>query len=246
MQEKTFSSATLTPLALAFAVSLGAPSALAAGLHEGDVLPRLVDNTIVIDDLDDKEVDFVSGFPIFESDFGDLAGGPNKTDDPGFDHEAGEFTQGTLLAFRTVRPLEFWNGSAWTSLSQATISATDALGAVVNIKSAGSFVSGSGLIGQVTSDGNVHEHIDFAINSDASLGAYAVAFSLFGLLADQTTPVYTESAPYMVIFNRGLSTADFETAVAARVVPVPAAAWLLASGIAGLGLARRRGAARVA
>ena len=245
MQEKTFSSATLTPLALAFALSLGAPSAFAAGLHEGDVLPRLVDGTIVIDDLDDKEVDFVSGLPIFESDFGDFAAGPFETPDPGFDHEAGEFTPGTLLAFRTVRPLEFWNGSAWTG-STATISVIDAVGKVVNITSADSSVGGFGLIAMVDGDGNVHQHIDYKINAGAAVGAYAVALSLFGLLADQTTPVYTESAPYMVIFNRGLSTADFETAVAARVVPVPAAAWLLASGIAGLGLARRRGAARVA
>jgi hypothetical protein len=235
---KTFSQPLLFPLAL----GLASPGALAAGdhMHEGDVLPRLVSGSIVLDDLDDKEVDFSSAYPIFEADFGDLSGGPNATDDPGFDHEAGEFTAGTILGLRSVMPLEFWNGSFWTTSTTATLSVVDALGDSVDITGAGAFVSDSGLIGQFDPDGNLHEHIDFQINSDAPVGAYAVAFSLFGLLADQVTPVYGESSPFMVIFNRGLASAEFETAVAARVVPLPGAVWLLGSAVAGLVTVHRR------
>lgn len=229
--------------ALTLAIGLGTGfAAYAAGeshLHEGDVLPLLVDGQIVLDDLDDKEVDFATGYPIFEADFGDLSGGPNSTDDPGYDHEAGQFTPGTILAFKVLGPLEFWNGSQWTVDTPATVTFSDALGndvAVTGVSAAGT----SGLIGEIDGDGNLHEHIDMSIDAGAATGAYAVVLSLFGLLADQTTPIYGESAPFMIIFNRGLAFEDFEAAVGARVVPVPAAAWLFGSALAGLGLARRR------
>ena len=69
--------------ALTLAIGLGTGfAAFAAGeshLHEGDVLPLLVDGQIVLDDLDDKEVDFATGYPIFGAAFGDLARGPHST-----------------------------------------------------------------------------------------------------------------------------------------------------------------------
>lgn len=226
--------------ALTLAVGLGSGfAAYAAGPHEGDVLPLLVDGQIVLDDLDDKEVDFATGYPIFEANFGDLAGGPHSTDDPGYEHEAGQFTPGTLLAFKVLGPLEFWNGSQWTVSTPATVTFSDALGNDVAITGV-SGVGATGFIGEVDGEGNLHEHFDMSIDAGAATGAYAVVLSLFGLLADQTTPVYGESAPFMIVFNRGLANEDFEAAVGARVVPVPAAAWLFGSALAGLGFARRR------
>ncbi len=208
-------------------------------VHEGDVLPLLVAGQLVLDDLDDKEFDFATGYPIFEGDFGDLAGGPHATDDPGYDHESGQFTTGTLLAFKILGPLEFWNGSVWSNVTPATVTFVDALGTEVDITSSSS-AGATGLIGQVDGDGNVHDHIDYKIDAGAASGAYAVTLSLFGLLADQTTPVYGESDPFLFVFNRGLAFEDFESAVGARVVPVPAAVWMFGSALAGLGFVRRR------
>jgi len=212
-----------------------------AHVHEGDILPLLAGGTLVLDDLDDKPKDFATGYAIFEADFGDLAGGPNSTDDPGYDHEAGQFTPSTILAFKVQGPLEFWNGSTWSTATPATITFIDALGTEVAITGA-SGAGATGLIGQFDGAGNLHEHIDMNIDAGAATGAYAVTVSLFGLLNDQSTPVYGESTPFMFVFNRGLAHADFEAAVNARVVPIPAAAWLLGSAVAGLGLLRRRAA----
>jgi hypothetical protein len=231
-------------LVLAVGLVFSTGTALAVGTHDEDVLPLLEGGTIVLDDLDDKEFDFASGYPIFEADFGDLGGGPDVTDDPGFDHEAGQFTPGTLLAIKVLSPLEFWNGSSWSNLTPASFTIVDAIGNEVVVTSSSSSIGGFGLIGQVDGDGNLHEHIDFKISSDAAIGAYAVTFGLFGLLADQTTPVYGESNPFMFIFNRGLSGEAFEAAVGARVVPIPAAVWLFGSALAGLGVLRRTVTAR--
>lgn len=231
----------LSTCALAIGLVCGA-NVLAAGephLHEGDVLPLLVNGQIALDDLDDKEIDFATGFPIFEADFGDFAGGPHSTDDPGYDHEAGQFTPGRILAFKILGPLEFWNGSHWSTDTTATITFVGALGDETDITGS-SAAGGTGLIGAFDSEGNLHTHIDMKINAGAATGAYAVTLSLFGLLADQTTPAYGESDPFMFIFNRGLAFEDFETAVGARVVPIPAAVWMFGSALAGMGLMRRR------
>jgi len=236
----------LVMTAALLALNLACGSASAAGVHDGDILPRLEGGQIVLDHLDDRELDFTTGYAIFEGDFADFAGGPDATKDPGFDHESGEFTPGTLLAFRVRSPLEFWNGSSWSSAHAATLSIIDVLDSSIDVSAAPASVGLTGLIGQFDGAGNLHQHIDFKINSTAPIGAYAVALSLFGLLADQTTPVYGESTPFMIIFNRGLGEAAFEAAVGARVVPVPAAAWLFASALAGLGVMRRKHAMQAA
>ncbi len=50
----------------------------------------------------------VTGKTIVPADFGDFAGGPHKTDDPGWVIRAGDFLGGELLWFRGMGSLKFW------------------------------------------------------------------------------------------------------------------------------------------
>lgn len=213
-------------------------------VHEGDILPLLPCATdkanckIALDDLADKEFDTATGFPIFEGDFGDLPGGAFSTDDPGYDHEAGQFLSGTILGAKAVGTLQFWNGSAWLNATpnDEVVTLIDALGESLVIDDT-TTPDGTALIGLLV-DGNIHEHLDIKVTNGAAVGAYLFALKLVGILDvdNLTTPIYQESAPFMLILNRGLSFAAFEEAVAARAapVPVPGAVWLFGSALAGL------------
>jgi hypothetical protein len=220
-------------------------------VHEGDVLPLLPCLTdkanckIEIDDLDDKEIDASTGFPIFEGDFGDLPAGKFGTDDPGYDHESAQFISGTILGAMAVGTLHFWNGSAWQNETPANevITLIDALGNELVIDDT-TTPTGIALIGEFD-DGNLHEHLDMKVTNGASVGAYLFTLKLVGVLDVNNlgTPIYQDSDPFTFIMNRGLSFNDFEAAVAARAtapVPVPAAAWLFGSALAGLVVRRSR------
>ncbi len=240
---------TLRALACALALAT-APFVQAeeVHVHEGDILPLLpcvTDNaacTIELDDLGDKPHDAATGYAIFEADFGDF---PTlfSTDDPGFDHEGGQFIPGTVLGLRAVAGLEYWNGSSWTTSMPAgeTVTIEDALGDLMVIGS-GAPPSGTALVGQVDGAGNLHEHLLMSVTSGASVGAYLITLQLVGLEDDLTTAIYGASTPFMLLFNRGLAVDDFEASVAARTapIPLPAGVWLLGSALTALGCARRR------
>ncbi|MBX9605015.1 MAG: VPLPA-CTERM sorting domain-containing protein [Gammaproteobacteria bacterium] len=234
--------------ALTCALALAAAPLVSAEPHEGDVHPLLpcatakAGCTIELDDLDDKPQDAATGYAIFEADFGDF---PTlfSTDDPGFEHEAGQFIPGTILGLTAVAGLEFWNGSQWLSAPPAgeTVTIKDAQENLLVI-GAGAPPLGTALIGQVDAAGDLHRHIDYLVTSGASVGAYLITLQLVGLEDDLVTSIYGASLPFMILFNRGLAVDDFEAAVAARTapIPLPAGVWLLGSGLAALGITRRR------
>lgn len=218
-------------------------------LHEGDVLPLLpcainkAECTIELDDLDDKPRDAATGYAIFEADFGDF---PTlfSTDDPGFDHESGQFIPGSILGLSAVAGLQFWNGSQWLSAPPAgeTVTIKDALDELLVIGAGAPPAGSAALIGQVDAAGNLHEHIGYAVTSGASTGAYLITLQLVGFQDDLETAIYGASVPFMILFNRGLAIDDFEAAVAARTapIPLPAGVWLLGSALVALGATRRR------
>ncbi|OAH96411.1 hypothetical protein A1332_22610 [Methylomonas methanica] len=216
----------------------------AADQHQGDIQPWKVGSQV-----------FTNG-DVFEADFGDLPGGAYRTDDPGFDADTalGAFGAGNWLRFQGLDSLKFWNGSSWsnTVLNGEHIEFEDVLGNVATFSTSG-VTNAIGVIDQLDSAGDLHSHLDMSIRNagnslGGSVGAYWVTLQLFETAPDSLVPVSAASAPFSIIFNRGLASADFETAVSATLaaVPVPSAVWLFGSALFGLVSAGRRRLERVA
>ncbi|WP_446810505.1 hypothetical protein ACH50O_02620 [Methylomonas sp. 2BW1-5-20] len=226
----------ISGLALALGTSLSIANA--ADQHAGDIQPWRSNGQI-----------FVNG-DWFEADFGDLSGGLYRTDDPGYDAntELGAFGAGNWLWFGGLGNLQFWNGSIWSNAAPngEHVEITDALGNLTTFNTSG-VQNASGVIGEFNNAGDLHEHLDMAIRNAANAlggtpGAYWITLQLFETLPESTSPVSTASAPFHILFNRGLAHDAFETAVsAASAVPLPATVWLFAPAMAGLlGIGRRK------
>ncbi len=201
--------------------------------HDEDIQPWLAQGKVQLNNT------------LFEADFGDLAGGLYKTDDPGFDvdEDHGGFTPGNWLRFEGIGSLKYWGGSSWSSAlpNGEEVRIEDALGNITVFDGAG--VSNPvGVISDVDSEGDVHTHVDMSIwdntgNLGGTVGAYWISLKLFDTLPNDATPVSEASDVINLIFNRGLDHEDYETAVSA--VPVPAAIYFFISGMLGLGWMKR-------
>lgn len=189
------------------------------------------------------------GRKIFEAEFGEF-GNPFGTDDPGFDAEDGSgFIPGSILGLRALDGLWKWDGATWQSggfLEQIDIS--DVMANTVTV-GAGTGTGVEALIDQFDAGGGLHSHVDFDINvaggGTPQDGAYAIEFEFFGVAANLTDPLYTDSDPFLVLFhlNEGGTFGElaFEAAVDAFApVPLPPAVFLFGSAAALAGLRRRR------
>jgi len=189
----------------------------AADLHDGDIEISVVNNQLK---LSGNHVFHADGSPVFEGDFGDFAGGPYLTDDPGYDSENGTFLAGTVISYTALGSLKHWNGSAW----QASVPGNEYVRMDGNFGEESRWtVSGltgdtSGLVGQAGNTGKIHEHLDLRVarvgGGAPAAGAYLVQLQL---TADNA---YQSSTPYYMAMNRGLTVDAFETAVGA-LAPVP-------------------------
>lgn len=201
---------------------------------------------------DELLVDGATGYQLFEGDFGDLEGGPFKTDDPGFLAVSGNFSGGTILGYRAQGTLQYWNGTTWGAVAgQERVHIADAFDEHSIFGASGASGKIIGLIDQVGNDGVLHAHLDFTVENaggigNPALGAYAIQISLLALDQDfNISSAYGESTPFYLILNRGLSSVDFESAIDARVtpVPIPGAGPLMGAALAlGFGLVKRRNA----
>lgn len=202
-------------LFFAFVFILGFKSAhvIAADehLHEVDIQPWRIGAEIFVNST------------LFEADFGDLNGGPYETDDPGVEVNItkGAFTPGNWLRFQPIGKLLYWNGTQWSETipNGERIDMTDALDRVISFSGSGVSET-AGVIGEFGGDGDLHEHLSFkmldATNTpNGTAGAYRIQFKLFESRANNDTSVSVASAPVAIVFNRGLASESFETAVAA-------------------------------
>ncbi|MDO9160929.1 MAG: hypothetical protein Q8N35_08275 [Methylococcaceae bacterium] len=214
-------------LALALSVSFSAAMA-EEHLHATDIQPWKADGQVFINSN------------LFETDFGDLTGGDYLTDEPGFvvDISQGAFTPGNWLQFQGLGTLKFWDGLTWNNnVPNGEYVDIESLDGSVTSFSVSGVSNPIGLVGQFDSDGFLHSHLDMSIRTASnvlggSVGAYWIELQLFETLANSNLPVSIASAPFSLIFNRGLDSVAYETAVSA--VPVPAAFWLFGSVLVGL------------
>ena len=85
-----------------------------------DVDPPGADGaSLLIDNRDDFPVEAGTSRTIVPADFGDFAGGPHKTDDPGWVIKGGDVLGGEVLWFRALGSLRFWdkNKQRWLNNS---------------------------------------------------------------------------------------------------------------------------------
>jgi hypothetical protein len=181
--------------------------------HEGDIQPWRIGAEIFVN----------SNF--FETDFGDLGGGPYATDEPGVDVNVakGEFTPGNWLRFQPVGRLEFWNGSEWTTdvPNGERVEVIDALGnpIVFGVDGVSDIPA---IIGEIDNSGGLHTHLDFSVfdASNAlggSVGAYRIQLRLFESQPNSDVSVSIATSPIAIVFNRGLEHEGFEKAASAAV-----------------------------
>lgn len=180
-------------------------------LHSGDIQPWRVGAEIFVNST------------LFETDFGDLSGGSFATDEPGIDVNIAEgtFTPGNWLRFQPVGQLLFWNGAEWidSAPNGERIEITDALENIISFSDS-AVSEAAGVLGEIGSDGGLHDHISFKIfdatnTPNGTPGAYRIQLKLLESQANSDTSVSIAASPIAIVFNRGLDHEHFESAVTA-------------------------------
>ena len=220
----------IAPVALV--LSLGQAQ---AQLHEGDVEMSVVSSQIVLNGH--AATQFGTGFKIFEGDFGDISGGPFRTDDPGYDSEPGTFVPGTFITYNTVGSLWHWNGGNWGLAGAERVRLDGNLGEESIFSGTGTSGDLTGLVGVAGNGGVVHEHLDMLV-SRVGGGIPAIGSYMFQLYLTGTN--LTASDTFLMVLNRGLSEDNFEMSVQALAVPEPTTWLLWMGGLALIGAAARR------
>ena len=199
--------------------------------HLGDVWPIVVGGQIVIDPLGTGTViqsSAVAGVPLlanlagrdlFTADFADPQNGVNGTENPGFDHNAGQFPTDSLLGVRPVGNLLRWDGTTWqVAPNGVTLTVRGVLFNTIGWTNNGTTLDNLGDdVGGVyitQEDGGViHSHILFEIDEAAEPGAYLAHFYLFSQqepadlfnpptpAPDNRSPGIADSAPIGFLFN---------------------------------------------
>ncbi len=192
----------------------------------------------------DIELEIVSGKLVthngryFESAFSSTA--PFVSAAPGFDSAPSllvydeEAEVAEEIGFTVLGPLLYWDGNELVEPQAGVELTLSFFGSSRTVSGADiSGVTGFSL-GGASPDGSFHEHFDFSLSAAANIGAYGVLLELTPAGAS----TFTKSDPFLIVFNRGLGSEEFEAGVHEMVemtaVPEPSSVALAGVGIAGL------------
>jgi hypothetical protein len=213
----------------------------------GDVKPSVIQGRLVVDESNSVPVAVATGNKIFEGNLGDLYGGPLKTNDPGFVAAPGTFQSGEQLWYQATGTLGFWNGTSWSvAPDDVSLKLADALGSDTLITAAG-VTNPLGVIDAADSSGGIHRHLDFSVSDPNPAGSYLATFQLVSRDASGNLPSpYSDSDPFHIVLNRGLSDSAFEASITALTVPEPETYAMFLAGLAMMGyMARQRSRERL-
>lgn len=194
-------------------------------------------------------VEGASGQMLFLSDFRDFSGGPYKTPNPGFQAVDGALDAGELVNYQAVGVLEYWNPAtqAWAPApAQVRVKLAGAIDPDYVItdyrqcngqlfcfadgfetQNSVTLFTGNGIEGKsrmivdaTNNAGSLHTHLNFFLENHhgalgGPIGAYLLEMQLSSTRRTQA------SQPFYVMFNAGLSTADFSAALLARIDTLP-------------------------
>ncbi len=194
-------------------------------------------------------IEGATGKMVFLSDFRDFSGGPNKTPNPGFQAVQNMLNPGELVRYRATGKLRYWGSTvgAWADapgnvriklaggIDPATvITDYNQCGGQLFCFAPGSsgqesftFFTGSGIGGKAemivdaaNSQGSLHTHLNFFLESAVGvaggpIGAYLLELKV---LSNQRS---LASDPLYVLFNAGLSAADYSAALLDLVDTLP-------------------------
>jgi len=207
--------------------------------HGGDIAVSAVNGKLTVGG-DHFERHGLTGFNIYEANFGDLSGGPWVTKDPGFQTQQGnKLTPGALIGFQGHGVLNFWNGTSWgVAAAGLGVSIADvSQDALTTWTSTGVSAGEAQYVSQVSDGGTIHDHLKMSITPNAAVGAYMIELNL-------NSAAYASSDSFYIVFNRGLSNAAFEDSVGALIttaVPEPSSYGLMFAGLLCVGaLVKRR------
>lgn len=195
-------------------------------------------------------IDALTGYKIYPGYFDDLEGGPNLTDDPGFQAFPGTFVPREEIHFRALGTLAYWNpgAAAWADASAGSaiklyggipndvalnylLDPFDpAAGAAYAYWADGTRFTAAGVAGPVSaviddakSDGAFHAHLDWELTNTSLTGVYLVTLQLWSPAQINGTAKYLDSDPFMIIFkSAGIADSVLADALDARLAaPVP-------------------------
>jgi hypothetical protein len=205
----------------------GLVSVRADEIHTGDIELEIDGNKLV-----------THNGRYFESAF-TLTSGVYRSTAPGFDSAAGLLEPGEEIGFNVVGPLLYWDGDELVA-PQTGLALNMFWGLDSVAVTGASGVPGFSLGGATSLDGSFHEHFTFEIAAAANVGAYGVLLEL----TPEGSSTFTASDPFLLVFNRGLGAAEFESGVDAMVnvtaVPEPSSIALAGLGVAGIARAALR------